>query len=147
MRLVAAGIWIFAGAAKLADLEQFKTQVAAYDVLPHAVVAPFAYTLPFVELALGLYLAFGFLVRPASAVATLLMAIFIAAEAQAWARGLNLECGCFGTVVKQQVGPWTIVRDVALGLPTLVLLARPARRLSLDGRLLRLPDRFAPLET
>ena len=116
-------------------------------MLPHTFVAPFAYALPFVELALGLYLAFGFLVRPAAALATVLMAVFIAAEAQAWARGLTLDCGCFGTLAKQQVGPWTIVRDVALALPTLVLVVRPARRLSLDRRLLQLPDRFAGVET
>jgi len=143
VRLVAAAIWLVAGAAKIADLETFKTQVAAYDVLPHGLVGPFAYGLPFVEVAIGLYLAFGFLVRPAAALATFLMLVFIAAEAQAWARGLRLDCGCFGALAKQSVGPWTIVRDVAFGIPSLLLLIRPARRLSLDRRLLQLPDRFA----
>jgi hypothetical protein len=36
------------------------------------------------------------------------------------------------------------LRDLALGIPTFVMLVRPARRLSLDRRLLRQPDRFAP---
>src|SRR6188472_2114027 len=89
VRLAAAGIWLVAGAAKLADLETFRTQVGAYDVLPSGLVGPFAYALPFVEVGIGGYLLLGLLVREAAGAATVLMGIFIAAQAQAWARGLT----------------------------------------------------------
>jgi uncharacterized membrane protein YphA (DoxX/SURF4 family) len=142
IRLLAAAIWLVAGAAKVTELETFRGQVAKYDVLPHALVAPFAYALPFVELGVGAYLALGLFVRASAAVATLLMVVFVAAQAQAWARGLVLECGCFGSIAAQKVGFWTIVRDAALGIPSLIVLLRPPRRLSVDAAWLGRPDRF-----
>jgi uncharacterized membrane protein YphA (DoxX/SURF4 family) len=145
VRLVAAGIWLFAGIAKIVDLEHFHAQVNAYQLLPGALEAPFAYALPFVEAGVGVYLAIGLFVRPAAILACLLMAAFIIAIAQAWARGLSLDCGCFGAALKEKVGWAALVRDSALGLPSLALALRPARRLSVDGSLLGKPDRFARL--
>ncbi len=142
VRLGAAGIWLAAGTAKLGNLEHFHAQVQAYELLPGALEAPFAYALPFVEIGLGLYLALGLLVRPAALLACALMVVFVAAMAQAWARGLALDCGCFGTLAKEKVGLGTIVRDAALGLPSLALALWPARLASLDQRLLGRPDPY-----
>ncbi len=144
IRLAAAAIWLVAGIAKLFGLQHFRSTVAAYKLLPHALVTPFAYGLPFAETFTGLYLLLGLLVAPAAALTCVLMLAFLIAQAQAWARGLSLDCGCFGTLSQQRVGFWSIARDAALGLPGLVLAFRPARFLSLDARLLRLPDGFAP---
>ena len=132
IRLTAASIWLAAGLSKLADLQQFHAQVQAYKLLPGAIDAPFAYALPLVEVSLGIYLAIGLLVRPAAIFACALIVVFIAAMAQAAARGLTLDCGCFGSLVRQPIGPATILRDAALGLPTLVLAVWPARLLSVD---------------
>jgi uncharacterized membrane protein YphA (DoxX/SURF4 family) len=142
IRLVAAAIWLVAGIAKIADLEHFHRQVDAYELLPQALEAPFAYTLPFVETGIGIYLAVGLLIRPAAILGSVLMALFIVAMAQAWARGLSLDCGCFGAAVQERVGFTSILRDAALGVPTIVLALWPARKLSLDTRLLGKPDRF-----
>ena len=143
IRLAAAAVWLVSGVAKIADLQHFEAQVQAYKLLPHALEAPFAYALPFVEVGLGIYLAVGLLVRGAAALSVVLMICFIAAMAQAWARGLSLDCGCFGTLAKERVGLGTILRDAALGVPGLIMLIRPARFLSLDRRLLGRRDRWA----
>jgi uncharacterized membrane protein YphA (DoxX/SURF4 family) len=142
IRIAAAAVWLVAGAAKVADLTHFHAQVEQYKLLPHALEAPFAYTLPFAELFVGSYLLIGLLTRYAGVAACGLMVLFLIAQGQAWARGLSLDCGCFGTLTKEQVGLWTIVRDVALGLPSLVMALYPARLLSIDGAVLGLPDRF-----
>ena len=144
IRLVAAAIWLTAGGAKAVDLEHFHAQVDQYRLLPGALEAPFAYTLPFVELLVGLYLLVGLLTRAAAILACALMVLFLIAQGQAWARGLSLDCGCFGTIAHERVGLWTILRDIALGLPALVMAIRPARLFSLDHWLLGLPDGFAP---
>ena len=144
LRLGAAGIWLAAGIAKLTELEHFRTQVAAYDLLPSSLVSPFAYALPFVEVFLGLYLALGLLTRAAAIASCVLMLLFVAALSQAWARGLVLDCGCFGGIARERVGGGAVARDTALGIPGLVLAIFPARFLSLDARLLGLPDRFRP---
>lgn len=143
LRLLAAAVWLVAGIAKLPELQSFRYEVGRYLLLPHVLVTPFAYVLPFLEIGVGLYLAAGLFVRGSAFVGTLLMAAFLVAQAQAWARGLSLDCGCFGSLAKSSVGPLTILRDLLLGLPTFVMLALPARRWSLDGMLFHGEDRFA----
>jgi uncharacterized membrane protein YphA (DoxX/SURF4 family) len=142
IRIAAAAVWLVAGAAKVGELTHFHAQVDQYRLLPHGLEAPFAYALPFVELLVGIYLLLGLLTRIAALVGCALMVLFLIAQAQAWARGLSLDCGCFGTLTHEKVGAATILRDVALGLPTLAIAIWPARRLSLDRRLLGLQDRF-----
>ena len=144
IRVGAAAVWLVAGGAKVTNLTQFHAQVDQYRLLPHALEAPFAYALPFVELFVGAYLLVGLLTQVAAIAACLLIVVFVIAQAQAWARGLSLDCGCFGALSHERVGLWTILRDVALGLPSLVMACYPARLLSVDSALLGLPDRFAP---
>jgi len=123
-------------------MESFRDLVGRYGILPPGLAAPFAYVLPFFEVGLGLYLAAGLFVRGSALVGSVLLVVFLAAQAQAWARGITLDCGCFGTAVPSKVGPLTMLRDVGLGIPTFLMLALPARRLSLDRLLFGAEDRF-----
>jgi uncharacterized membrane protein YphA (DoxX/SURF4 family) len=136
IRVTAGLVWLVAGAAKIADLEHFRVQVEAYRLVPDGFEAAFAYALPFLEVGIGLYLIVGLFVRGTAALSCVLMALFVVAMVQARLRGLVLDCGCFGALARQPIGWWTIARDVALGVPGLVMLILPARFLSLDARLL-----------
>ena len=135
VRLGAAAVWIFAGAAKIPQIQSFRVLVQRYGILPDALSGPFSYILPFFELAIGLYLAMGLFVRGTALVGTVLFAVFLAAQASAWIRGISLDCGCFGAIAEEAVGPLTILRDFGLGIPTFLMLLFPARALSLDKRL------------
>ena len=127
LRLGGAVVWIVAGAAKLPDIRAFHLLVDKYGILPSALAGPFAYALPFVEIALGVYLAVGLFVRGAALAGTLLFGVFLTAQGIAWSRGLPLDCGCFGTAVASTVGPLTMLRDLGLGIPTFLMLAFPSR--------------------
>ncbi|HVO38513.1 MAG TPA: MauE/DoxX family redox-associated membrane protein [Spirochaetia bacterium] len=142
IRVAAAAVWLVAGLTKLPDLAAFPALVERYDILPRFLAEAFAYALPFFEIGLGLYLAAGLFVRASALIGTALFALFLAAQAQAWLRGLPLDCGCFGTISRSTVGPGTIARDFLLGIPTFLMLAFPARKLSLDRRLFGARDSF-----
>ncbi len=142
VRLIAAAVWIAAGVAKLPDIQTFHVLVDKYGILPSALAGPFAYALPFVEIGIGLYLAAGLFVRGTALAGTLLFSAFLTAQAYAWARGIALDCGCFGTALESTVGPLTMLRDFSLGIPTFLMLAFPARKLSLDSRLFGASDTF-----
>ncbi|HTO23464.1 MAG TPA: MauE/DoxX family redox-associated membrane protein, partial [Spirochaetia bacterium] len=75
-------------------------------------------------------------------VGTALFAMFLTAQVSAWARGISLDCGCFGSMLETTVGPLTILRDLSLGMPTFLMLAFPARLLSVDRRFLGAANRF-----
>ncbi len=142
VRLAAAAVWIASGASKIPQIQSFRVLVQRYGILPNVLAGPFAYILPFLELAIGFYLAVGLFVRGTALVGTLLFALFLTAQVSAWARGINLDCGCFGTLIQTTVGPLTILRDFGLGIPTFIMLAFPARTLSLDHRLFSARNMF-----
>jgi hypothetical protein len=62
---------------------------------------------------------------------------FIAAIAQAWARGLAIDCGCFGgggsVAPGQTAYPQEILRDVGFLVLAGWLMVRPRSLLSFDG--------------
>ncbi len=136
VRLGAAAVWIVAGAAKIPQIHAFQVVVQRYGILPGFLAAPFAYVLPFLEVAIGLYLAAGLFVRGTALLGTVLFAAFLAAQVSALVRGISLDCGCFGTVAETTVSPLTVLRDFSLGIPTFLMLAFPARLLSVDRRFL-----------
>jgi uncharacterized membrane protein YphA (DoxX/SURF4 family) len=78
---------------KLSDPSQ---SVRAYQILPETLVPSVGYALPALEVAVGVVMVGGLGLRVVSAVSVLLLVAFIVGVASAWARGLLIECGCFG---------------------------------------------------
>ena len=95
-RLVLAGVLIVAGWSKMGAPALSIEAVKAYQLLPTAVAEIVGYVLPILEIVIGLLLVVGLLTRMAAIVTAVLMCAFIVGIASAWARGLNIDCGCFG---------------------------------------------------
>ncbi len=136
-RLVLGGVFVVAGALKIPDPATAVRAVRAYQLLPEPLVAPVAFGLPVVEIAIGLALLAGVFIRTAAIAAAVLLVVFIAGVAAAWARGLQIDCGCFGDGGEVAEGetayPLEIARDVGLLLLALALAWRPASRLALGS--------------
>ncbi|MES1207274.1 MAG: MauE/DoxX family redox-associated membrane protein [Pseudomonadota bacterium] len=97
LRVGLGGLLIVAGALKLADPSTFATEIANYQLIPAA--APYlAAALPVTELLVGAGLMLLPLAwRRSAALATLaLLALFSIAVTSAYARGIDISCGCFG---------------------------------------------------
>ncbi|WP_326555213.1 MauE/DoxX family redox-associated membrane protein [Micromonospora sp. NBC_01813] len=95
-RLGLAAVWLIAGGAKVTDLAGSGRAVNAYQVFPYDLAMIIGAALPLVELALGVLLLVGLATRLAAGVSTGLLVVFIAGITSAWARGLRIDCGCFG---------------------------------------------------
>jgi uncharacterized membrane protein YphA (DoxX/SURF4 family) len=111
--------------------------VRAYDLLPEAVVPTVGHLLPVLEVVVGLCLVLGAMVRGTAVVSSLLFVAFIIGISSAWARGLSIDCGCFGgggeipdAAAKY---PGEIARDVGLLALSVWLVVRPRSRLALDS--------------
>jgi uncharacterized membrane protein YphA (DoxX/SURF4 family) len=135
-RLVTGGVWIVAGALKLPHPADSVRAVRAYDLLPEAVVPAVGHLLPVLEVVIGLCLVVGVMVRGTSVVSALLFVAFVIGISSAWARGLSIDCGCFGgggeipdAAAKY---PGEIARDVGLLLLSGWLVLRPRSRFALD---------------
>jgi len=137
VRLALGTVWIVAGASKVADLAESVRAVRAYRVLPEWAVPTVGAGLPFLEIALGLLLVVGFSVRFGAIVSGLLLAVFVAGIVSASARGLSIDCGCFGGGGELGAGEETAYgREIARDLGLLALAGAlawwPAGRFSVD---------------
>jgi uncharacterized membrane protein YphA (DoxX/SURF4 family) len=136
-RLVLGPVFLVAGALKLPDPAAAVRAVRAYQLLPEPMVAPVAFGLPVLEIAVGLALVLGVFVRTAAIASAVLLVVFLVGVGSAWARGLQIDCGCFGNggqvAAGQTAYPLEVVRDLALLLIALGLAWRPASRLALGS--------------
>jgi uncharacterized membrane protein YphA (DoxX/SURF4 family) len=138
-RLLLGGVALYAGGIKLGDLDGSAWAVRAYDLLPDDLADAAGHVLPFAEVLLGLLLVVGLATRWAAAGFGLLLLAFSVGIASAWARGLAIDCGCFGgggpvDPAETNYLP-ALLRDAGLLALAVLLAWRPASRLSLDGAL------------
>jgi len=128
---------LWAGGSKALDRQESILAVDAYDVLPDQAVEVVAAVLPWLEIAVAGLLILGLFVRFAGVATALLGAVFLAALAQAKARGLQIDCGCFGGGGPGEgVSWWDMARDVPVVLAGAYLAARPRGPFQLDNRFL-----------
>jgi uncharacterized membrane protein YphA (DoxX/SURF4 family) len=135
-RLTLGDVLLAAGWLKVFTPAKSQMAVRAYEVLPISVANFFGIALPWFEVGLGVLLILGIAVRLSAALGGALMVLFIAAISQAWARGLSIDCGCFGgggTVAPGQTKYLSeILRDTGLALLALYLIRYPLTRFAVE---------------
>jgi uncharacterized membrane protein YphA (DoxX/SURF4 family) len=138
-RLILGGVVLVAGLLKVTDPTAAERAVRAYQILPYDLAGTVGLVLPIVEIVAGVLLILGLFTRIAAVIGGLLMIAFIIGIASAWARGLTIECGCFGgggTIPAAETNYLPeILRDIGLVICAGWLTVRPRTTFSLDRRL------------
>jgi uncharacterized membrane protein YphA (DoxX/SURF4 family) len=140
-RIGLAAVFLVAGSTKVGDLAASGRAVNAYRLMPFDVAKTVGAVQPFVEIALGLLLLAGVAIRLSAGIAAVLLLLFIAGIAWAWAHGLHIDCGCFSKGGELGAGQTPtygleIVRDIGFLVLAGILLWRPRTRFSVDGVLM-----------
>jgi len=137
-RLALGGVLVVAGAIKIPYPYKAAAAMRAYELLPNSFASFFGYILPWFEVGLGLLLILGVATRISGLIGALLMLLFIGAISSAWARGLTIDCGCFGGGGQVAAGETKylqeIIRDIALAVAGFYLYFRPDSHFALDNR-------------
>jgi uncharacterized membrane protein YphA (DoxX/SURF4 family) len=120
-RIIVGFIFIYAGTLKISDPAGFSDAINNYDLLPLSFVNFFAITLPWIEVVAGLFLFFGISVKENSLIISVMLVVFILAIIISLGRGLNIDCGCFGTTSGTKVGIIKLVENIILLCLTLLL--------------------------
>ena len=135
-RLILGAVLLVAGALKVPNLPKSAMAVRAYEMLPIPIANFLGYTLPWIEIGLGLLLIVGVTVKISGALGALTMLAFIIAIAQAWARGLSIDCGCFGgggTIDPEDTKYLSeIIRDIGLMGLGIFLYLYPKSRFAIE---------------
>ena len=130
LRFTLAAVFIYAGAVKIFDAPQFAIDVHRYELTPRTVSILVAVYLPWLEVVAGIAL----LVRRQQLGALVALGgmtvVFLGALVSAWARGLDISCGCFGRESRniQTNFPLLLAQDLALLLVVGFLFAMEVRR-------------------
>ena len=136
LRLVLGVVLLLAGGLKVGNPLGAARAVQAYDVLPFELARWIGYALPWVEIVVGVLLVLGLFTRVSAVIGTVLMLAFVIGIAQAWARGLSIDCGCFGgggqVAPEQTKYGREIARDLGLAVCGAWLAIRSRSTWSLD---------------
>lgn len=113
-QIILGFVFIFAAAGKIADPASFAEAIANYKLVPAMFINFFAIIIPWIELVSGILLIFNNFPKENSLIINSLLILFIIMVAVAMLRGLNIDCGCYGTSHAQQVGFQKILENIGL---------------------------------
>ncbi len=124
LRLVVGGVFIWAAVTKIADPLSFAQDVRNYRLVGLSLSFVTAIILPWVELIAGIFLIIGIFPRSGALLISGLLVFFIILVAVTMLRGIDVECGCFGTFSrKADLG--LILEDLLWLVMSLALLFSP----------------------
>jgi putative oxidoreductase len=114
VRFLFGGLFLLAGILKASDPGEFLLNIRSFQMIGDPWAAILAVGLPWLEIFGGAALMLGSLVRGALLVFLTSITVFLIALTQAWARGLDVTCGCFGSSENRTNYPSQIIFDLVL---------------------------------
>lgn len=114
IRIILGFVFIYAGLEKALMPEAFAKSISNYQLIPDFIINFSAIVLPWIELVCGILLIFGVSVKENSLILSILLSLFIIMITISVMRGLNIDCGCFGTVGGSKVGLAKIIENIIL---------------------------------
>ena len=128
-RILLAAVFLYAAWSKIQDPALFSDAIRSYQLhLPEFLVAWVSIVLPPAEAVVACALVAAKWSREAALLICAMLFVCLFGLTQAWIRGLEISCGCFGPDDGKSVPLWLdILRDLALLVPALWLSVRPNR--------------------
>ncbi|MBL8006578.1 MAG: DoxX family membrane protein [Ignavibacteria bacterium] len=126
LRLIVGGFFLYASIDKVTNQEAFARAIYNYKFMPDFVINIMAIVIPFIELVTGIFLILGIFLRGSSFIITSLLIVFIIALSQAYARGLDIACGCFSleTVTEKSDILQRIAEDILLLASSIIIFIK-----------------------
>jgi uncharacterized membrane protein YphA (DoxX/SURF4 family) len=118
LRIFLAGLFFYAGGVKVADPTLFAIKVRNYELLADPWVAVVALALPWLEIFCALCIVTRRWERGALLLTAGMLLVFLFGLGSAWARGLDIDCGCFSEALDRG----SLLVAVAMDLLLLVMV-------------------------
>lgn len=129
LRIGLGFIFVYASYWKIHDPEAFAGSVAAYKVLPFYLNYVVAATLPWIEATCGILLIVGYRVKAAAGIVMAMNIFFIVLLISTIARGLDIDCGCFGQGGDKTPAWLVILRDLLFLAVAVVIFGNKKERM------------------
>lgn len=95
LRIIIGTIFVYSAVNKLFSQEEFAKAIYNYRLLPDGLVNFSAIILPGLEFFCGVFLVIGIFKKGSSFWVIIMLFIFLVGLISAYARGLDINCGCF----------------------------------------------------
>ncbi|HET6880591.1 MAG TPA: MauE/DoxX family redox-associated membrane protein [Pirellulales bacterium] len=131
LSMVVAVVLLFSGVIHAAQPYYFVHTIASYRLLPPGASGLLGLWLPYLQIVLAMCIGLGMVREAAFGVAVVLFATFAAVQIAVLARGMEIDCGCFGFIVRV-VSPASVMLPIAMMSASVLGLveARRSRRQS-----------------
>ena len=116
------------GGGKLGHPSSFAKNIRTYQMVPQPLVLPMAMYLPWFEFTTGLILLMGVWRRETITVTLALCGMFLLANVTALARGLEIDCGCFGAGYHGSAARETVIAAAMFAAGLAALATMPSTR-------------------
>ena len=133
LRTILAFVFIYAAILKIAEPGDFSQAIANYKLLPDILINILGIILPWIEIIAGILLLFGVAVKENSLIISGMLIVFIIAIGISLARGLNIDCGCFGTANGDQIGLLKLLQNIGLLAIGIILIIYNSTFLSMNN--------------
>lgn len=134
-RVAVGVVFLYAAIGKIDNPNAFFKEISNYNLFPTFLSQVFAIIIPWFELILGIFLIFGVRLRTTSFISCILLTAFTLLVISAWARGLNINCGCFSHHI-EYVGLKKVIENLLLIGASLFTFFFPERVISLENFIL-----------
>jgi uncharacterized membrane protein YphA (DoxX/SURF4 family) len=125
LQLIIGAVFVYASYNKMFDQIAFAKSIYGYKFVPDFLINIMAIIVPPLEFIAGLFLMFGLLRKGSSLVIIVLLSVFLIALVQAYARGLDIDCGCFGSTAADKTTSGDILirifQDILLLLGAIII--------------------------
>lgn len=128
LRLGLSGVYLFAAIPKILEPWDFARSIWNYRILPLPLIPPIALWLPALEAIAACAILTGLLYRGGLVCTIGLSLAFAAGIASAMARGLDIDCGCFGNAASSSANFEHLLLNAALAAAGVILLLLARRR-------------------
>ena len=121
-RIIIGFVFLYAGMEKISDPSGFARAINNYKLLPFPLINIAALILPWIEVTAGILLIFGIRVKENAFIISGLLGIFTIAIIVSLFRGLNIDCGCFGTLSGAKIGIEKLIENILMLLAGVLLV-------------------------
>ena len=128
-RIFVGLVLVSTGIGKGLDMAGFVTVLDGYQLQPHWVSIVLAYTLPFIELGIGICLLLAVRRVPTAWMAVGLHTLMSSVVVITLKRGIEVvNCGCFGVFLARPLTTITLIEDAVMLIMSLLALLDAKRR-------------------
>jgi len=125
-RLVLGGLFVYAGAVKALDPLDFAQDIRNYRLVGQSLSFIAAVVLPWLEILAGAFLIAGTWKRGAALTISGLLVFFIFLTLVTMLRGIDVDCGCFGSLSRKS-GWGVVLEDLGMLYLGLCILFSPKK--------------------